>query len=269
MLTLKYAFRTLFKSPFVTAVAVLSLGLGIGANAAIFSLFNHMLLRPLPVASPDRLVNLGAPGPKPGSTSCSQAGDCEQVFSYPMFRDLESKQSVFTGIAAHRATSVNLSYQKQTLNGRGMVVSGSYFPLLGISPYMGRLLSPSDDEVIGGHPVAVLSYPFWETRLGADASVLNQQIILNGVSFTVIGIAPKGFEGTTLGLIPQVFVPLSMYQQLRPLAREYENRRSYWLYLFARLKPGVSETQASASLNGLYHPILRDVEAPLQDAMSE
>src|SRR5207253_9670725 len=96
-----FALRTLFKAPFVTIVAIVSLALGIGANAAIFSLFNQILLRPLPVPQPDRLVNLGAPGPKPGSTSCSQAGDCDVVFSYPMFKDLARSQTVFTGLAAH------------------------------------------------------------------------------------------------------------------------------------------------------------------------
>ena len=269
MRTLKYAFRTLSKSPFVTAVAVLSLGLGIGANAAIFSLFNQTLLRPLPVAQPQRLVNLSAPGPKPGSTSCSQAGDCEDVFSYPMFRDLERTQSMFTGIAAHRAISVNLAFRNQTLNGQGMLVSGSYFPMLGIRPFRGRLLSPSDDETIGAHPVAVLSHSFWQSHLGADPSVINETMVVNGASLTIIGIAPKGFEGTTLGVLARVFVPITMRQQLSPQFRGFDNRRDYWAYLFARLKPNVSLTQAGIALNGVYRPILTDVEAPLQDAMSE
>src|SRR5687767_7839714 len=168
MANLKLALRTLFKTPFVTAVAVLSLALGIGANAAIFSLFDQMLLRPLPVAEPERLVNLGAPGPKPGSQSCNQAGDCEFVFSYPMYRDLEREQTVFSGLAAHRAFGANLAYQGQTLNGEGMMVSGSYFPTLGIQPRLGRLLAPADDQTVGANFVAVLSSSYWETRLGSD-----------------------------------------------------------------------------------------------------
>jgi hypothetical protein len=111
MRNLKLALRTLFKSPFVTSVAVLSLALGIGANAAIFSLFDQILLRPLPVAEPERLVNLGAPGPKQGSTSCNQAGDCDAVFSYPMFKDLQAAETGFSDIAAHRIFSVNIAYQ--------------------------------------------------------------------------------------------------------------------------------------------------------------
>src|SRR5262249_2146801 len=123
---LKFAVRTLRRSPFVTIISLISLGLGIGANAAIFSLFNYMLIRPLPVREPNRLVNLGAPGPKPGLLSCSRAGYCDDVFSYPMFRDLEAVQTVFTGIAAHRLFSVNLAYRGTTLSAEGLLVSGSY-----------------------------------------------------------------------------------------------------------------------------------------------
>ena len=125
MPNLRFALRTLFKSPFVTLVAIVSLALGIGANAAIFSLFNQMLLRTLPVAEPDRLVNLVATGPKPGSQSCSTSGDCDAVLSYPMLRDLEKVDSPFTGIGAHRDFSANVAYGKQTTNGAGLQVSGS------------------------------------------------------------------------------------------------------------------------------------------------
>jgi hypothetical protein len=137
---LRLALRTLFKTPFVTIVATLSLALGIGATTAIFSLFDQMILRPLPVQRPDELVNLSAPEPKPGSQSCNMAGDCQQVFSYPMFRDLERVQTSFTGIAAHRLFSANLAYRGQTLNGEGTLVSGSYFPVLGLQPALGRLI---------------------------------------------------------------------------------------------------------------------------------
>src|SRR5262245_20184924 len=164
MTNLKLAFRRLFKAPFVTSVAILSLALGIGANAAIFSLFNQMLLRPLPVPAPDQLVNLSAPGPKPGSQSCNQAGDCDQVFSYPMFRDLQKAHTVFTDIAAHRLFGANLAFHGQTLSGQGLLVSGSYFPVLGIQPMIGRLLSPADDQKLGESQVVVLSHAYWTTR---------------------------------------------------------------------------------------------------------
>src|SRR5687768_9797314 len=161
MRRLKFAFRTLFNTPFVTIVAIVSLALGIGANAAIFSLFNQMLLRPLPVPQPSRLVNLAAPGPKPGSQSCNQAGRCEEVFSYAMFRDLERVQKVFTTIAAHRIFEANLAYRNQTINGEGVLVSGSYFPVLGIQPAVGRLLDPRDDQKVGESLVVVLSHGYW------------------------------------------------------------------------------------------------------------
>src|SRR5439155_26269338 len=163
MFNLKLALRTLLKTPFVTVVAALSLALGIGANTAIYSIFDQMLRRPLPVYQPDGLVNLGAPGPKPGSQSCNDAGSCEEVFSYPMLKDLQkADQKAFSGIAAHRSFEANASYETLTLNGRGMLVTGSYFPVLGLQPALGRLLTPADDETLGGHFVVVLAHSFWE-----------------------------------------------------------------------------------------------------------
>jgi predicted permease len=266
---IKLAFRTLFRTPFVTGVAVLSLALGIGANAAIFSLFDQIMLRSLPVPEPDRLVNLSAPGPKPGSTSCGQAGDCEDVFSYPMFRDLERSQTVLTGLAAHVEFGASLSFGGEPMTGDGMYVSGSYFPTLGLRPALGRLLAPNDDQSIGTNFVTVLSYNFWKTRFGSDPGVVGRTIVVNGQSLNIVGVAPRGFEGTTLGSRPLVFVPISMRGLLSVGFRGFENRRSYWAYLFGRLKPGVSLAQARAGLNALYHPILTDVEAPLQKGMSE
>src|SRR5262245_2917120 len=128
-MNLKLALRRLVKTPLVSAVAILSLALGIGANAAIYSLFDQTLLRALPVERPQELVNLWSPGPRQGSNSCGQAGDCEHVFSYPMFRDLEGAQTVFTGLAGHVSFGANLAYQGQTESGEGMLVTGSYFPV--------------------------------------------------------------------------------------------------------------------------------------------
>ena len=138
-LSFRRALRTLFRAPFVTIVAIVSLALGIGANAAIFSLFEQFLLRPLPVQDPARLVNLSAPPPKPGSTSCNSAGGCDEVFSYPMFRDLEREQTPFTGIAAHRSFGANLAYRGETMSGDGVLVSSSYFIVLGVHAALGRL----------------------------------------------------------------------------------------------------------------------------------
>ena len=265
---LKYAFRTLAKTPFVTAVAILSLALGIGANTAIFSLFGQMLLRSLPVEAPGELVNIHAPGPNPGSQSCNQAGSCQELWSYPMLRDLEREQSSFTGIAMHRLFGANLAIANQTTSGEGVMVSGSYFGVLGIQPYFGRLFGPADDEIIGEHPVAVLSYDFWENQLGADRSVLNQSVVVNGYPMTVVGVAPRGFKGTTLGGDPDVFVPITMRSQMQPWFDGWENRRNYWIYAFARLRPDVSIDLATEAINGIYAPIIQDVEVPLQEGMT-
>src|SRR5262249_51957857 len=160
---MKYALRTLFKTPFVTIVAVASLALGLGATAAIFSLFNQLLLRPLPVPEPDRLVNLSSPGPKPGSQSCNQQGGCDAAFAHPLFRDPEREQPVFTAPAPHRLSSANIAYGGQTVNADLMLVSGGYFPALGVQPALGRLLGPADDRALGESPVVVLSHAFWTT----------------------------------------------------------------------------------------------------------
>jgi predicted permease len=265
---LKVAFRTLFKSPFVTSVAILSLALGLGANVAIFSLFNQVLLRPLPVADPARLVNLASPGPKQGSTSCNNAGSCEEVFSYAMFRDLERVQTVFSGLAAHRLFDVNLSVDRQTVSGSGLLVSGSYFPVLGVQPALGRLLGPADDTAIGEAPVVVLGFEYWQNRLGGSPAVLDRTMSVNGQTMTIVGVAGEGFNGTTIGARPAVFVPLTMRARLEPFFNRFDDRKAYWAYLFARLKPGVSLEQAGAALNVPYHAIINDVEAPLQ-RMSE
>ncbi len=268
MPNLKFALRTLFKTPFVTIVAIVSLALGIGANAAIFSLFNQLLMKPLPVPEPMRLVNLAAPGPKPGSQNCSQAGDCETVFSYPMFRDLEK---VADAVHRHRrapARSAPTSARAgQTQDGEGMLVSGSYFPVLGLTPAIGRLLTPDDDRAPGESHVVVLGYTYWQTRFGADPAVLGQPLIVNGQTMTIVGVAPKGFDGTTLGVKPKIYAPITMRGFSQP-SKAFDNRRNYWAYLFARLKPGVSIEQARTAMATPYHTIVNDVEAPLQKGMS-
>jgi predicted permease len=268
-MNLKLAFRRLLKTPLVSAVAILSLALGIGANAAIYSLFDQALLRALPVERPGELVNLSSPGPKQGSNSCGQAGGCDSVFSYPMFRDLERLQTVFTGIAGHVPFGANLAFEGQTVSGDGLLVSGSYFPVLGVRPAIGRLLDQNDDRNIASDLVAVLSHAFWTTKLGGNPNVLNSTLVVNGQAMTVVGVASRGFSSTTLGVEPEVFVPMTMREQMVPGWKVFQNRRAYWMYLFARLKPGTSIEQAGAAMNGVYRPILNDVEAPLQKGMSE
>ena len=266
---IQFAFRVLRRTPIVTAVAILSLALGIGANTAMFSILDQVLLRGLPVPRPQTLVNLSANGPKSGSNSNNSTGTSESTFSYPMFRDLEAKQQVFTGLAAHRTISANIAYQNQTFHAEITEVSGQYFPVLEIQPLRGRLVGPADDEGRGQHPIAVLSHQAWLNRFGGDERILNQTLNVNGVLLTVVGIAPEGFRGTTLGQLPELFVPISMHNSLLPSWKSVDERRAYWVYLFARLKPGTDLPNAQSSINVLFNGIINAVDAPLQKGVSE
>ena len=266
---IRFGLRMLVKTPVVTGVAVVSLALGMGSNAAIFSLFSQVLLRPLPVSQPERLVNLAAPEPKPGSTTTGPAGGFDEIFSYPMFRDLQRDQTVFTDIAAHRNFTAHITYGRRTIAGPGLQVSGSYFPVLGLAPAAGRLLGPESDAPIGGHPTAVLAHEFWQVRFGGAPDVVGDTLIVNGQPLTIVGVAPAGFEGTTLGAPPLIFVPITMRGVLSRGDGGFEDRRNYWAYLFARLKPNVSLDQARAALAPLYRSILTEVEAPLHADLSE
>jgi len=265
----RLALRSLLRTPLVTTVAVLSLALGIGANAAIFSLFERMILRPLPVEEPERLVNLLAPGPKSGSRSVGNAGGVEAVFSYPMYRDLEAGQTALAGIAAHSGFWANLSTGEETSSVDGFVVSGSYFDTLGVRPALGRLFSRSDDLKPGGHPVVVLSHAFWQNQFGARNSVVGEILTVNGLPMTVLGVTPEEFTGTTRGTEPHIFVPLSMQGAMMPGWDGFEDRRTYWIYVFGRLAPGSTHEQAAAGLNVLYQGLIREVELSLQGGASE
>jgi predicted permease len=267
MYQVKFALRSLLKTPVVTTIAVLSVALGIGANVAIFSVFNHVLLRPLPVHEPDRLVNLVSPGPRSGTVSCGQSGTCDEIFSYLMFRDLERVQTVFTGIAAHRDFGANIAFGGVSDGGDVTLVSGSYFDVLGLTPHVGRLLNRDDDRQQGSGRVTVLSYDYWRRRFGARSDIVDQTVLVNGQTLTIVGVAPRGFHGTTMGDRPLMFVPISMREVIVPRWKGLDNRRSYWAYLFARLKPGITLEQALPTFNAQYRSILTEVDVPLQKDM--
>ncbi|MPZ21777.1 MAG: FtsX-like permease family protein, partial [Luteitalea sp.] len=266
----RYTLRQLRRAPSFTLTVTLTLALGIGATAAIFSLFNQMLLRPLPVPDPDRLVNLSAPGPKPGPAYGDLAGDSSVAFSYSMFRDLERLQKGFTGIAAHKGFDASLSFRSETVSGSGLLVSGSYFSVLGVQQALGRLIGPGDDRAMGESDVVVLSHLYWQRQFGADATVLNDTLVVNGRRMTIVGVAPPGFEGTTAGRQPDVYVPITMQAYMIPYWAEWFNdRRSYWVILFGRLRPGVTLGQARTAINAVYRGLINEVEVPLQEGMSE
>jgi predicted permease len=267
---IRLALRTLLKTPFVSAVAILSLALGIGANAAIFSMFDQLLLRPLPVHAPEELVNLSAPGPMPGSTTCNQQGDCDEIFSYPMYRDLEREQTALASIAAHRIFGAAISIDNEPSVAEGVWVSGSYFSTLGVQPALGRLLGPSDDQVIGAHDVVVISNDLWRERFGARTDVVGRTMIVNGRTMEIIGVTPREFKGATTGSRPAFYVSLAMRGAFSTVPfTGFENRREYWIYVFGRLKPGTTREQAATGLDATYRPIIAEVEAPLQTGMSD
>jgi predicted permease len=268
MNAIRYALRQLRRRPGFSAVVILMLAIGIGATTAMFSIFYQVQVGNLAVDEPERLVNLGAPGPKPGKPTCTMAGDCEQVFSYPMFRDLEARQTVLSEIAGHYATFANLAYRNQTQSSRALLVSGAYFSALRVRPALGRLLGPQDEPQVGESAVAVLSYEYWQSSLGGDPSVVGQALVVNGQTLTIVGVAPDGFSGTTFGWNPSVFVPLTLRGLMESNAPRSDNDRlSYWVYAFGRLKPGISIEQARAALNTLYSGIINEVEAPLNGAL--
>jgi predicted permease len=277
-----YALRTLRRQKTFTAVIALTLAFGIGVNVAIFSLVEPILLRPLPVPEPDRLVNISDPAPKdlrarmdpvllPAVQRDTQSGGHDNVFSYPMFRDLERAQQPFVGLAAHQTLDVDLSTGEQARPARAIAVSGSYFSVLGLQPVLGRLLGPQDDGVDGQAESVVLSYAYWQSAFAGDPNVLGRTLLVNGVQLTIVGVAPRGFNDTTalsavFDAFATVFVPITIGSGdvANPDAiPNHERRDSYWVHLFARLKPGVTREQAAAAINPLFSGILSEVEAPL------
>jgi hypothetical protein len=187
----RHIIRGLVRTPLFAITAIVSLALGIGANTAMFSMIDRVLLRTLPVKDPHELAFLYHPGPTQGSTSTEEPGD--PSFSYPMFREMQQQQTAFLGLAGSRGGTVNLSYKNNAQPGTAHLVSGNYFRVLGVTAAIGRVFDENDDQTISGHPVVVLSYGYWSSRFGEDGSVLNETLVVNGHPMTIIGVAQKGF----------------------------------------------------------------------------
>jgi predicted permease len=254
---LRFALRTLRKSPVFTAVAVLSLALGIGANTAIFTLLDQVLLRLLPVKNPRELALLTIRGMEYGNNSGGNA------MSYPLYRDFSERNAVFTGMFCRFAYTMNVSFAGRTERADGELVSGTYFPVLGVGAAIGRTFAAEDDVTPGGHPVAVLNYSYWKSRFGGDPNIVGKTIVISAHNYTVIGVAQKDFNGIELGRSPQVFVPMMMKPQITNGWDALQDRRWRWANAFGRLKPGVTIAQAKASLQPLYHGIIEmEVKEP-------
>ena len=255
---LGYAARQLRKSPGFTAVAVLMLALGIGANTAIFSLLNAILLRSLPVTQPAQLFFFGEARAE-GDTEFLPHGKT-QVFSYPFYREFSKKQQVFAGVAAidssvfpsYGRIAGGASLEKMNVE----LVSGTYFHTLGVNAMIGRAFTAEDDRKPGAHPVAVARYSWWRDRFAAGAAD-GATVTIGSTVYTIIGVAPPRFSGVTVGQAPDLWIPLAMQREISPDRNGLENNWYQCLHMIARLRPGVSRAQAQAHTNLLFRQILR------------
>lgn len=253
---LRYALRQLRKSPGFATVAILTLALGIGANTAIFSLLDQALLRSLPVKDVDRLVILKYAGSNTGNIQ--SRADGHFYFSYPMYRDLRDRNSVFSGLLATDWTQVGVQWHNQPDLVAAELVSGNYFDVLALRPALGRLFVAADDLVPDANPVVVLSFSYWQRRFGTDPGIVNQSILVNGHPFTVVGVAPPGFHSVVMGDTPDVLVPMMMKAEVMPGSKDLDDRRSSWLNIIGKLKPGITREQAEAGIGPLWSSIRSD-----------
>ncbi len=263
---LRFALRGLVRSPGLTAAAVLTLALAIGANATIFSMLNQALLRTLPVRDPQQLVVLSFAGNVDGhrhSEGGSTAGHIHE-FSYPMYKDLRDRNSVLSGLIAEAPTWVGVTWNNHAEAVPAEMVSGNYFETLGVRPAMGRVFGTSDETAEGANPVAVLSFDYWKTHL-AEAPVVGQTLQVNGTPFTIVGVAAPGFRSMVWGHTPVVYVPLTMQRVIEPEWNYLSDRRSYWIDLVGRLRPGVTPAQASQPLNALFRSLREEEFTNLHD----
>src|SRR5207302_2445927 len=254
---LRYALRQLRKSPGFTSVAILSLALGIGANTTIFSLLDAILLRNLPVASPQQLVLFGR-GRWVGSVD-GMPDKSWDLFSWPFYREFSARNDVFSGVAAidsiEFGTHASLSGGPRWLSHIALV-SGNFFDVLGVNVAIGRTLTSGDDQTPGSGAVAVASYGWW-MRQGRNPSVLGKTVRIGSTNYTIIGVAQRGFFGTTVGESPDFWIPLSMEKEVSPGWNGLNDKDFQSLYLIARRKPGVSVPHASAETNTLFRQIIR------------
>jgi predicted permease len=250
-----FGVRAMMRSPGLTIVALLSLGLGIGANTAIFTFMDAVMLRSLPVKDPSQLVVLGTAR---GNGITDALADTD-LYSYPFYRQMQQRNRVFSDVAAifsmtndvHGFVSERIEAEPIKIQ----LVSGTYFPLLGVHAMMGRTLTDEDDNSEGNHPVAMVSYAWWTRSLARDPGVLNRSLRLGSTVFSIIGVAPPEFFGTKVGESPDIWIPVSMAQTVPPHWGGYKD--NYWepLYLFARLKPGIGLSQASSNVDLVYRQI--------------
>jgi predicted permease len=237
---IRYGWRQLLKRPGFTLLAILSMALGIGANTAIFSLVDTVLLRPLPVREPEQLIAVD--GQLKNGTEFT-------LQSYLNYKDYRDRNTVFSGMLAYRFVVASLSHNGVNERVWGYDVSGNYFDLLGVKPALGRSFLPEEDKTPDSHPVVILSHACWQKRFAGNPAIIGQKILLNSHPFTVIGVGPKGFVGTEVAYAPEFWVPLMMAKKIEPSSTWLENRSSDNLFVVGRLKPGITVDQAKAQLD--------------------
>jgi len=245
---LRFGFRRLVKTPGFAIIAVLSLALGIGANTAIFSLVNLILFRPLPVANPQEVVSVSPVG-KDGALA---------AFSYPNYIDFRDRNEVLSGLLVSRFVVVSMSRNGNNEKVWGNLVTGNYFDVLGVKPALGRSFLPEEDKTRLSHPVVVISHSLWQTRFGGDPSVVDSDVLINGMKFKVIGVAPAGFKGTEVIYTPDIYAPFATQKWIEPESDYLDKRDESNMFAVGRLKPGVSVAQAEASLNLLAAQLAKD-----------
>lgn len=258
----RFALRTIRRSPLFATVAVVSLALGIGANTAIFTIMDQLMLRQLPVKEPERLVMLFQKGAHNGSNMGAR------MHSYPMYQDFQQKGAPYSEVLCRRVMPASLSIGTQTERVQAEMVSGNYFSMLGVKPAAGRLFdSKTDDQVFGGHPVVVLSYDYWTSRFDRDANAVGKKILVNNYPMTIVGVSGPGFHGLDPANAPQIQVPVLMVKAMAPEWGWLDpgDRRTRWVQVFGRLKPGYTVGSAAAPSQVLFHQI-REYEASLAAA---
>jgi predicted permease len=256
---LRFGLRGLAKTPGFTAIVIAVIALGIGANTAIFSMLNAVLLRKLPVTQPEQLVWFGD-ARAAGSTGFMPSGST-QLFSYPFFREFRRTNQVFSDVAAigsilfttHGRVAGGTDFEKINVE----LVSGTYFHSLGIESSLGRLLTADDDLIPGGHPVAVASQSWWRGRFGALPSAVGATVTIGSTVYVIVGVTPPGFSGATLGQSPDLWIPLAMQKEISPGWHGLEQNMFQTLHIIARLKPGIEKAQAAANTNLVFRQILR------------
>jgi putative ABC transport system permease protein len=253
---LRFSLRQIRRSPGFMVTAVLTLALGVGANTAIFSLLDQALLRSLPVRAPEQLVILSSPSKAWEGSSGDNGAGVEKSFSYPMYRDLRDRGIAFDGLIATSPTDVGIAQNGTSNFATAEIVSGNYFSVLGVTAAQGRLLTANDDMTPGSNPVTVVSFNYWKTHLGSKDNAVGQTLSINGQPFQIIGISAPTFQSAVWGQVPDVFVPLSMLEQVRPgKGARLQNRKARWMNIVGRLKPGVTPERAQVELAPLWHAL--------------